>query len=264
VAEGGWATIVVTDGDRGLAERLADELADLAWSLRDAFQEREAVSIDEAVREADAHPEGIVVLSDTGDTVFGGSAGDSNLILESILRQGIGSRTLMPLIEPATVARLVEAGVGASVTLPVGGSAATAFFEPLTVTGTVRRIADGRIRLDDNHQHEIDMGRTVVFEVGPVTLLVSEMRGLAGNLPGIYEAFGIDPRDYKIAVLKTASNFQYFAPITSLLIRADTRGPGQSAVETLPWQRLPRPIYPLEPLQDWRGNPHASAERASA
>ena len=43
VAEGGWATIVVTDGDRALAERLADELADLAWSMRDDFQVKEAV-----------------------------------------------------------------------------------------------------------------------------------------------------------------------------------------------------------------------------
>ena len=31
-----------------------------------------------------------------------------------------------------------------------------------------------------------------------------------------------------MAVLKTASNFQYFAPITSRVIRVDTRGPGQS------------------------------------
>ncbi len=34
---------------------------------------------------------GVVMLSDTGDTVFGGAAGDSNIILESILRLGIKS-----------------------------------------------------------------------------------------------------------------------------------------------------------------------------
>ena len=82
VTEGGWSTIVVTNNDQALAEQLADELADLCWSLRDDFQVREAVSIDDAVRMADAEPKGIVVISDTGDTVFGGAAGDSNLILE--------------------------------------------------------------------------------------------------------------------------------------------------------------------------------------
>jgi microcystin degradation protein MlrC len=235
VAEGGWSTIV-------------------AWSMRDDFQMREAVSVDEAVRAGDAAERGMIVLSDTGDTVFGGAAGDSNLILESILRQGTKSRTLIPLISPQAVATLVAAGEGAQVTLPLGGDAAIAFFKPLTVTGRVRKIGGGPVRLDYNHQPEVDMGRVVVFDVGPVTLLISELRGVAGNVPGVYEAFGIDLGDYKMAVLKTASNFQYFAPITSQVIRADTRGPGQSDVFTLPWQRIPRPVYPLETISDWRAH----------
>lgn len=251
VAEGGWATIVVTDGDQALAEALADELADLAWSLRDAFQVREAVPIDDAVLAADRAKAGVVVLSDTGDTVFGGAAGDSNLILRSILRLGIRSTALVPLISPEAVARLVQAGEGAEVTLPLGGQA-TEFFEPLTVTGTVRRIADGRIDLDDDRHGEIDMGRTVVFEVGPATMLISELRGVAGNHPAAYRAFGIEPEHFKMAVLKTASNFQYFASITSQVIRVDTPGPGQSDVFTLPWRRIPRPVYPLDRVSDWR------------
>lgn len=252
VAEGGWSTIVVTDNDPHLAEKLADELADLAWSLRDDFQRREAVSVDDAVRKADAAERGMVVLSDTGDTVFGGAAGDSNLLLEAILRLGIKGRALIPLISPSAVARLVEAGEGATVTLPLGGDAATTFFRPLEVTGIVRKIGGGTIPLDYNHQSEVDMGRAVLFDVGPVTLLISELRGIAGNVPGVYEAFGVKLADYKMAVLKTASNFQYFAPITSQVIRADTRGPGQSDVFTLPWRRIPRPVYPLEAIDDWR------------
>lgn len=260
IEEAGWAVVVTTDGDRGLAERLADEMAELAWSLRDAFQVREAVGIDEAVRMADAEAKGVVVLSDTGDTVFGGAAGDSTLILEAMLRLGIKGRALVPMIGARAVARLVEAGEGATVTLDVGAEVATAFFKPLRVTGTVRRIADGRIAVSDGHQRSIDMGRTVIFDVGPVTLLMSELRGLAGNMPEVYRAFGVEPREAKMAVVKTASNFQYFAPITSRLIRVDTKGPGQSDVMTLPWKRLPRPIYPLDPIADWRKPARAAAE----
>lgn len=252
VEDGGWAVVVVTDGDKELAERLADEMANLAWSLRAEFQKKDAVAIDEAVRLADAETRGVVVLSDTGDTVFGGAAGDSNLILESILRQRIRSTALVPLIEPATVARLIAAGEGANVTLPVGGTSTT-FFTPLSVTGRVRKIADGRITVSGYNQRDVDMGRTVIFDVGPATLMVSELRGVAGNLPDAYRAFAIEPRDYKIAVLKTASNFQYFAPITSRVIRVDTRGPGQSDIAGLPWRRIPRPIYPLDDIADWRG-----------
>ena len=253
VAEGGWSAIVVADGDQALAETLVEEIADLAWSMRADFQKKDAVPVDVAVRMADDAPSGVVVLSDTGDTVFGGAAGDSNLILESILRQGIKSKAIMPLIEPVTVARLIEAGVGATVTLSVGGHAATKFFTPLQVTGTVRRIGSGRVRLDEHRSPEIDMGRTVVFEVGPVTMLVSELRGVAGNLPQVYRAFGVEPTEYKMAVLKTASNFQYFASISSQVIRCDTRGPGQSDVQGLPWQRVPRPIYPLDDVGSREG-----------
>lgn len=254
VAEGGWAVTVVTDGDAALAERLADEMAEFAWSMRATFQEREAVGIDEAVRMADEAPKGLIVLSDTGDTVFGGAAGDSNLILEAMLRLGIKGRALVPLISRQAVARLIEAGVGSTVTLPLGGQA-TGFFAPLTVTGRVRVIHDGIVTTNDFHQRQIDMGRSVLFEVGPVTMLITELRGVAGNLPEVYRALGVEPADYKMAVLKTASNFQFFAPLTSQVIRVDTTGPGQSDIMTLPWKRLPRPIYPLDEVNDWRVNP---------
>jgi microcystin degradation protein MlrC len=252
VAEGGWSTIVVTNNDQALAETLADELADRCWSLRDDFQVREAVSIDDAVRIADAEPTGIVVISDTGDTVFGGAAGDSNLILEAMIRLKIKSRALVPLISPGAARTLTEAGAGATVTLMLGGDAAPEFFTPLEVTGVVRTVRGGVIQITDGHQSEVDLGQAVIFDVGPITLMITELRGLAGNLPELYSAMGVDPLDYKIAVLKTASNFQYFAPITSRVVRADTSGPGQSEVFTLPWKRIPRPIYPLEQVDDWR------------
>ena len=135
----------------------------------------------------------------------------------------------------------------------LGGDIATAFFRPIEVTGIVRHIGGGIIAVGEAHQSEIDMGRTVVFEIGPVTMLISELRGVAGNVPAVYRAFGIEPTDYKMAVLKTASNFQYFAPITSQVIRVETLiGPGQSDIAGLPWRRIPRPIYPLDPIEDWR------------
>jgi len=252
VAEGGWATIVTTDGDPALAEKLAEESADFAWARRERFMVKQAVAIDEAVRQADAAPRGVVVLSDTGDTVFGGSAGDSNLILESILRQGIAGRALIPLISPATARRLAEAGEGAAVTLPVGGDSCPEFFTPLTVTGRVRLVAPGKVKVAVFQQPEFDQGITVVFDIGPVTLFVTERTGAAGNVPDVYRAFGIEPADYQMAVLKTASNFQFFAPIASQVIRVDTRGPGQSDVKGLPWQRVPRPIFPMEDVASWR------------
>ena len=158
----------------------------------------------------------------------------------------------MPLIEASTVATLVAAGEGAEVTLALGGHS-TPFFTPLTVTGRVRKIADGHVKVPVFQQPEFDQGQTVIFETGPVTLMISERTGSAGNVPHVYRWFGIEPADYKMAVLKTASNFQFFAPISSQVIRVDTRGPGQSDVVGLPWRRVPRPIYPMEEIQNYKG-----------
>jgi microcystin degradation protein MlrC len=249
VAEGGWAALVVADGDRDLAERRAEELADLAWGMRERFMLREALAVDDAVRRADAAAKGVVLLSDTGDSVFGGAAGDSNLILEALLRLGVQGPALVPMIAPESARRLAAAGEGATVTLPLGGHA-TPFFRPLEVTGRVLRVGGGMVRLQDGRQPEIDMGVTVVFEAGPAVMLISEYRGVAGNLPEVWRAFGVDPAQARMAVLKTASNFQWFAPIASEVIRVDTRGPTQSDIAGLPWRRQPRPVWPLDPIDD--------------
>ena len=95
------------------------------------------------------------------------------------------------------------------------------------------------------------MGATVIFDVGAVTLMISELRGLGWNRPVIYRRFGVEPADYKLAVLKIASNFQFFRSITSEVIRADTPGPTQSDIAALSWLRAPRPLYPLDDLVDW-------------
>ncbi len=178
VAEGGWTVVVVTNDAADLGESLADEMAELAWSMRSDFQKKDSILVDDAIRLANETEKGVVSLSDTGDTVAGGAAGDSNVILEAILRIGIKGKALIPLVDPTAAPRLYEAGVGATETLPVGGGA-SGFFQPLTVTGTVRAIGDGKVSLteDGQYQRKIDMGRTVVFEVGPATLLISEMKG---------------------------------------------------------------------------------------
>ena len=250
--EGGWAMIVVTDSDQELAEALADELAELAWSMRHEFQQTESRPVDQAVADADAADSGMVVLSDTGDSVLGGSGGDSTVLLEAILRLGTRNRALIPMIDAVSATKLAAAGVGATVTLELGGRSAP-FFTPLEVTGVVRAVSDGKVELTDHSETEIDMGATVAFEVGQVTLLVSEYAGVAGVHPDVYRHVGIEPSDSHMMVMKTASNFQYMAPFTSTIIRAATPGPTQSDIAALPWQRIPRPCFPMESIESWRG-----------
>jgi len=252
VDQGGWAMIVITDNDLTLAETLADEMAELAWSMRHEFQRTDSRPVDQTVIDANLAEAGPVIISDTGDSVLGGSGGDSTVILEAILRLGIKGRALMPMIDPTSAHRLHQAGVGATVTLELGGRSAP-FFRPLEVTGLVRAVSDGIVELTHHAETKIDMGHTVEFEVGPVTLLVTEYAGVAGIHPAVYRHVGVEPADFQMIVMKTASNFQYMAPFTSTIIRAATPGPTQSDIAALPWQRVPRPVFPMESVTSWRG-----------
>ena len=130
IPEGGWACAVVTDGDRELAERLAGELAALAWDLRDAFLKQESISPAEAVAQAIAAERGLVVLSDTGDSVWGGAAGDSTALLAELLRQRPSQMALVPMVDPVMAERAARAGAGGSVRGPLGRAAGSPIRAP--------------------------------------------------------------------------------------------------------------------------------------
>jgi microcystin degradation protein MlrC len=250
VTEGGWSVVAVTDGQADLAEEIVDELADLAWSMRADYQVATAIPVADAVAAAQAAP-GLVILSDTGDSVFGGAAGDSTVVLAQLLATE-GIRALVPVVDPAATARLRSAGVGAQVDLELGG-AISGFFPPVRVTGTVDAVDEPVLRLPGYPEAVVRWGPVALLRAGGVVLAVSERPGVAGNHPGAYQHFRLDPAEFDAVVLKTASNFQYFRPFTDTVIRVATPGPTQSDIAGLPWQRIPRPIYPLDEIDSWRG-----------
>lgn len=252
VPEAGWAVAVTTASDRASAERSARDLADLAWSLRYEFQRRDAIPIDRALERAERAPAGLVVLGDVGDTVLGGAAGDSPVLLEAILARRNTAPALVPIVAPAAVDAAHRAGSGARLELALGGEL-SGFFRPLVVEARVRRLGEGRIRLAIQWQDVVDHGRVALLEVGPALVLASERRGAGGVSPELWCAFGVEPREARLVVLKTPANFQYFRPLAVDVIRVDTPGPATSDVASLPWKYVPRPIFPIDPIEDRRG-----------
>ncbi|MFZ1754878.1 MAG: M81 family metallopeptidase [Caldilineaceae bacterium] len=246
VPEGGWSTVVITDNDPALAEKLADEHARMVWEMRDRFWVYESVSVEEAVQQAVAAEKGLVILSDTGDSVFGGAPGDSTHILRELLRQGVSQSALLPIVDAAAVQVAISAGVGSTIQVELGGKLATAFHQPVAVTATVAGIGGGRIQAEVVGLESFNMGRAVLLEVGALKIVVSEYEGIGGNHPIVYRHFGIEPATAKMVVLKTASNFQYYENMASAIIRVNTPGPTMSHLEEFDWQQIPRPIYPLE------------------
>ena len=261
VPEAGWSSVVVTDRDRGLAEEVAEGLSQLAWSMRDRFWVFDSVPVEEAVLRAIAAERGVVLLSDTGDSVLGGAPGDSTHILEELLRQRAPGPVLLPIVDPAAVDVAVSAGLGGSVTTEIGGSLAPGFHQPVVITGTVAGIQDGLVHADAAGFGTFNMGRTVLLDLGAIRIVVSEREGVGGIHPIIYRRFGLRPEEAKAIIVKTAANFQHYQSMRSMVIRVDSPGPTTSHLERLEWQRIPRPIYPLDAEAEFRASgPEQSSE----
>ena len=252
VPEGGWSAIVVTDNDLPLAQKLSAELANKAWELREQFWKLDSIPVEAAIQRAVAAEKGLVILSDTGDAVFGGATGDSTVILKEMLRQQITQTALVPMVDPEVVEAAIAAGQGNEITASVGGKLDSRYSQPVQLTAKVAGIGGGRFEAVVVGLESFDMGRSVLLEVGNINIVVSEKRGVGGNHPIVYRHFGLEPGQAKMVVLKTASNWQYYDGMTSEVIRVDTPGMTMSHLEKFDWVQLPRPIYPLDDLPEWR------------
>ncbi len=254
VAEGGWAVVVHTDGNADLARHIAAEMAYLAWRLRKEFWRSERVSPKNAVAQAVNAEAGLVILSDTGDSVYGGATGDNTTLLRELLAQQVPCLSLIPVVDAEAVAKAITSGVSSSMTLTVGGRSDHQFSQPVTFDGRVAAISEG-VTVEIPDRGVCRIRRTALVECGAVRIALLDNRSFAINHPILYTHLGIDIDTAKIVVVKTASNFQFFAPWRKGLIRVDTPGTTQSNLGDFHWQRLPRPIDPFEEIPEWRPSP---------
>jgi microcystin degradation protein MlrC len=231
----------------------------MAWEMREQFLVQDSIPVTEAVQRAIAAERGLVVLTDVGDNVFGGATGDSTEILGELLHQQVPELALLTIVDPLAVEECRAAGAGSTITLSVGGKLDPNFSKPLVVTAKIAALAEGVIKADVVGRSEFDMGKRALLEIGNVRLLVTEHVGIAGNHPIVFRSFGLEPASAKIVVVKTASNFQYYADMTSQVIRVDSFGHTMSQLEKFNWQHLPRPIYPLDDLPTWQATSSATA-----
>ncbi len=258
VPEGGWTTVVITDNDPALAQRLSAELAQMAWDMRAEFWTFASIPPAEAVRRAEAAPSGLTILSDHGDSVFGGATGDSTVILREMVAQQIQSMALVPMVDAEAARAAFAAGEGSELTLELGGKLDRMFGKPLPITVQVKQLAEGVLEAPLGSRNVFDMGKTALVTAGPsqnIHIVVSENTGIGGNHPAVYRRHGIEPAQARMVVLKTASNFQHYADFAREILRVDTVGPTMSHLEQLPWRQLPRPIYPFDPMPEWSPQP---------
>ena len=248
IDEMGCAVVAVTNGDAGAAQRQADTLGRRLWDTKEEY-EAELTPVPEAIARALGMEGGPVVLSESSDSTGSGSPGDSTGVLKHLLKAKLTGPAAIFLVDPAAVAMAISAGIGATVSMKVGGGFDTKNSKPVVVKGVVKMISDGRwVARARGYNTGIStcMGRTVVLEVGQVFLLVAERSSMTVD-PELFRSHGIDPVYCKIVVVKSPNGFRAaYAPIAKAMFVVDTPGVSTANLRTLPFRRVPRPIYPLD------------------
>jgi microcystin degradation protein MlrC len=247
VEEMGSSAIVVTDGDAELAQQLAEELTTYMLANKDDFI-GEFIPVEDAVAQAVAAP-GPVCLLDMGDNVGGGSAADSTLIAHEIHRRA-DTTGFVCLYDQAAQDEARAAGVGARLTLTMGGKTDDLHGEPLVAEVTVRSLHDGNFEESEirhgGYTH-FEMGRTavVVTDTG-LTLSLTSLRIVPVSL-GVVTSIDLDPADFQILVAKGVhAPVAAYEPVCKTLLRVNTAGVTAADMRTFEYLYRRRPMHPFE------------------
>ena len=249
VHEAGPAFVVVTDDDPHLAQTEADRLSDMLWNARGQLT-LDLPDAAQAVEQAIQSESPPVILVEMGDNIGGGSPGDSTFILAELVRQQ-ASGFVVVVFDPEAVQSCIQAGVGGTVSLEVGGKADNLHGDPVSIRGNVRLIHDGQyIETQPRHggQRYHDQGLTAVVAVGDSLVALTSRRQTPFSLQQLY-SLGIDPTEMRMIVVKAAVAYRAaYEPIAGQIIEVDT--PGLTAVNPLHFEyhAIRRPVFPLDDL----------------
>lgn len=238
----GWSTTCVTDGDRALAERIADELAEMCWARRNKLPPT-FCSPSEAIAQARgatiARKLGAVMMADLSDVVSAGAPGENTALLQALLEEGDGLLAYVPVRDPAAIKEIWDVPEGREVEVSVGGKLDPKRGRALTVKGRIQ--TKGRF-----HGFE----RMVVLACGTVRLVLVEGPAIVMR-PSFYEQVGLDPWKADVIVVKNFFPFLlFFAKVNRKTIPVRTQGVTDfDAAREITFDG---PVHPFDPVSDWR------------
>jgi len=256
ITNAGLSAVVVTDDDSKLAEELRDELLGRAWVEREAFVYK-LEPLQRSVGRAKTMPpsqpgDGPIVLLDHYDNCASGGTMDTTVVLAEILRQGLEDVAAFAIYDPAAVQQAIAAGIGARVTLSIGGKMAMpaipAESPPLMVTGTVKTISNGHYRNRGPMARGVmmDMGATVVLDTGTVEIVLISRHVEPSDLNCLL-SLGIDPMQKRYVMLKSRIHWRAgLGKVARAVVDCAGVGVCTSDYGQLKFEKVRRPIYPLD------------------
>jgi len=255
IPEAGVSAVTVTDGDPNLANVVTQRLLKAAWARRSQFV-YQGEPLAQAIRRAKSLEEGPIVLLDHADNCASGGTQDVMTVIAEVIKQGLEDVAVAAVWDPEAVRQMVSAGIGAEVTLDLGGRTDMPTIglkgQPLRVRGRVRTVSDGRwtVRGPMYTGVRVSTGATAVLDTGSVQIVVVSRHHEPWD-KGIFTSVGIDPAAKRYLVLKSRIHYRAgFGDLARHTITCDGTGVTSSDNRLFDFQNVRRPIYPLDPFQE--------------
>jgi microcystin degradation protein MlrC len=241
------ALVTAFDEAREAAETAAAELAEAFWERRGDFVFRsehygsaEALGAAyRAVLEKSEHP---VFLSDSGDNPTAGAAGDATDLLEKIIDTiDITEKLPTPLLysgfyDAPAAAACIKAGTGAQVDITLGGNWDTVNGKKIPLTVKVLNTVRGY------GPYKSDLVFTAFRNIRFV--ITSKHIGFGDD--ELLPALGVNAADYCLVAVKLGYLEPCFRSIAARAIMATSKGCSNEVLETIPYKKVKRPLYPLD------------------
>ena len=243
----------VVGTDAASAEAALDRLAALAHDLRHEGLRAERTP-DEVLAEILPIAQGPVVMVEPADNIGGGAPGNGTALLRAFLAHDV-EEAVVVIADAEAVAALAETPIGATRTLAIGGKGNPLDPGPVTLEVTLVSRSDGRFDLEDINSHlvasqgrHIAMGPCAVVRHAGVTILLTTLKTPPFDL-GQLRSQGIVPERMKLIAVKAAvAHRRAYDPVATASYTVTTPGPCTSDSTALPYRRLRRPIFPLDPV----------------
>ncbi|NYT62523.1 M81 family metallopeptidase [Alcaligenaceae bacterium] len=253
ISNAGLGVVVCTDGNPALAEKLRNDLLDQAWRARAAFV-FESEPLQESVARARQMTSGPIVLLDHCDNSASGGTMDTTVVLGEVIRQGLSNAVFYAIYDPEAAQIAAQAGIGANITLSLGGKLAMPAISqassPIQVSGKVKFVFDGLYRNHGPMYKGVlnDTGTTVVLDTGNIEIIIISQHQEPFDISCL-QSVGIDPFKKRYVILKSRVHWRAgFGNMAREVVECNGLGVTTSDYSQLEFKHVRRPIYPLDAL----------------
>src|SRR5947209_4889446 len=247
--ECGARILVLTNDAKPHGDKLAEEIGRELIALREQAAPPE-YSVDGAIDFALAHPSGPIVIADTTDNAGGGAPSDNTTFIHRLIARGITSAAVAPIWDPIAVRMAFDAGEDAKLPFRFGGKIARSSGLPVDADVEVIRCVPNAFQSFSGAT--VGIGDAASIRMGGIeaVLISTRAQGMGADL---FSNLGIDPDQRKILVVKSNQHFYAsFSQIAAQVIYAEGDGPLPRDYRKLPWQKVQRPIWPLDATMEPR------------